>query len=94
MSGTNVGSYGGAKPFYIGAGPDKTSKFTGFVDLFDAEEGRMGVAVTFIAILELLKEAMIEVVQAEEFAPLHVRAASSVHLVADDDEQLDSSSSE
>jgi segregation and condensation protein A len=72
----------------------KTSKFTGFVDLFDAEEGRMGVAVTFIAILELLKEAMIEVVQAEEFAPLHVRAASSVHLVADDDEQLDSSSSE
>jgi segregation and condensation protein A len=67
----------------------KTSKFTGFVDLFDAEEGRMGVAVTFIAILELLKESMIEVVQAEEFAPLHVRAASSVHLVADDGEQVE-----
>ena len=66
----------------------KTSNFTGFVDLFDAEEGRMGVAVTFIAILELLKEAMIEVVQAEEFAPLHVRAASSVHLVADDGEEV------
>lgn len=67
----------------------KTSNFTGFVDLFDAEEGRMGVAVTFIAILELLKEAMIEVVQAEEFAPLHVRAASSVHLVADDGEEVE-----
>ena len=67
----------------------KTSNFTGFADLFDAEEGRMGVAVTFIAILELLKEAMIEVVQAEEFAPLHVRAASSVHLVADDGEEVE-----
>jgi segregation and condensation protein A len=57
--------------------------FTGFADLFDAEEGRMGVAVTFIAILELLKEKVIEVVQAEEFSPLHVRAASSVRLVED-----------
>jgi segregation and condensation protein A len=45
----------------------------------------MGVAVTFIAILELLREAVIEVVQAEEFAPLHIRAASSVRLVPDDD---------
>jgi segregation and condensation protein A len=63
----------------------KASSFTSFVDLFDPEEGRMGVAVTFIAILELLKEAVVEVVQAEEFAPLHVRAASTVHLVADDD---------
>jgi len=63
----------------------KTNSFTGFADLFDAEEGRMGVAVTFIAILELLREAVIEVVQAEEFAPLHVRAASSVRLVSDDD---------
>ena len=59
----------------------KTGKFTGFADLFDPEEGRMGVAVTFIAILELLKETLIEVVQADEFAPLHVRAASSVRLV-------------
>jgi segregation and condensation protein A len=72
----------------------KTSNFTGFVDLFDAEEGRMGVAVTFIAILELLKEAMIEVVQAEEYAPLHVRAASSVHLVADDGEEVEPTASE
>ena len=63
----------------------KTNSFTSFADLFDAEEGRMGVAVTFIAILELLREAVIEVVQAEEFAPLHIRAASSVRLVPDDD---------
>ena len=59
------------------------SEFTGFADLFDPEEGRMGVAVTFIAILELLKETIIEVVQAEEYSALHVRAASTVRLVAD-----------
>ena len=59
--------------------------FTGFADLFDPEEGRMGVAVTFLAILELLREAVIEVVQAEEFSPLHIRAASTVRLVGDED---------
>ena len=64
----------------------KTSQFTGFNDLFDAEEGRMGVAVTFIAILELLKETVVEVVQSEEYAPLHIRAASSVRLVEDIEE--------
>jgi len=64
----------------------KAGEFTGFADLFDPEEGRMGVAVTFIAILELLRESVIEVVQSEQFAPLHVRAASSVRLVGDDDQ--------
>lgn len=63
--------------------------FSSFASLFDPEEGRMGVAVTFIAILELLRESVIEVVQAEAFAPLHVRAASSVRLVADDGENVD-----
>ena len=67
----------------------KASTFSTFGDLFDPEEGRMGVAVTFIAILELLKESVIEVVQAEPFAPLHVRAASSVRLVSEDGEQME-----
>lgn len=62
----------------------KANAFTAFVDLFDPEEGRMGVAVTFIALLELLRESLIEVVQADAFAPLHVRAASTVRLVAED----------
>ena len=72
----------------------KSSKFTSFADLFDPEEGRMGVAVTFIAILELLRGATIEVVQAEEYAPLHVRAASTVHLFSDDDGALEAPSSD
>jgi segregation and condensation protein A len=62
----------------------KANAFTDFADLFDPEEGRMGVAVTFIALLELLRESLIEVVQAEAFAPLHVRAASTVRLVAEE----------
>jgi segregation and condensation protein A len=68
----------------------KANRFTGFSDLFDKEEGRMGVAVTFIAILELMRESVVEVVQSEAFAPLHVRAASTVRLVADDEEFADS----
>jgi segregation and condensation protein A len=72
----------------------KSSKFTSFADLFDPEEGRMGVAVTFIAILELLRGATIEVVQAGEYAPLHVRAASTVHLVSDDSEAIEAPTSE
>jgi len=62
----------------------KANAFSSFAELFDPEEGRMGVAVTFIAILELLRESTIEVAQAGPFAPLHVRAASSVRLVSED----------
>jgi segregation and condensation protein A len=67
----------------------KAGEFTGFAELFDPEEGRMGVAVTFIAILELLRESVIEVVQAEQFAPLHIRASSSVRLVGDEDAAME-----
>ena len=38
------------------------------------------------AVLELLRESVLEVDQAEEYTPLHVRAASSVRLVPDDEE--------
>ncbi len=50
--------------------------FAEFRDLFDPQEGRMGVTVTFLALLELLKESLIEVVQTEPYAPIHVRAAA------------------
>ena len=61
--------------------------FVDFVRLFGAEEGRRGVTVTFVAILELLREGLIEIVQAEAYAPLHVRLgnpARHLTLVADD----------
>jgi segregation and condensation protein A len=47
--------------------------FVAFVDLFELHEGRAGVVVTFLAMLELIKSATIELVQAEPFAPIHVR---------------------
>jgi segregation and condensation protein A len=61
--------------------------FTEFTQLFRPEEGRMGVTVTFSAILELLKEGLIEIVQAEPYAPIHVRAGAPRHvtLVVDND---------
>nr|WP_322095753.1 segregation/condensation protein A [Peristeroidobacter soli] len=53
----------------------QTVAFFEFRQLFKPEEGRMGVTVTFIAILELMKEGLIEIVQAEAYAPIHVRTA-------------------
>jgi len=64
-----------------------SSGFVDFVRLFAPEEGRRGVTVTFVAILELLREGLIEIVQAEAYAPMHVRLgnpARHLKLVADD----------
>jgi len=58
----------------------RAQSFVEFTQLFRAEEGRMGVTVTFSAILELLREGLIEIVQAEQFAPIHVRAGSARHV--------------
>lgn len=52
----------------------RSSKFVPFVSLFKAEEGRLGVVVTFLAIMELIKESLVEVVQTEGFGPIHVKA--------------------
>jgi len=52
----------------------KGGAFVPFVELFTVEEGKLGVVVTFMAILELVKESLIELVQNEPFAPIHVRA--------------------
>ena len=53
------------------------STFTEFTSLFPLEEGRQGVVVTFLAILELIKSSLIELVQAESFGPIHVKAKSA-----------------
>jgi segregation and condensation protein A len=51
-------------------------QFTRFEQMFSAEEGKAGVVVTFLAILELSKEKLIELVQAEPFAQVHLRLKS------------------
>jgi segregation and condensation protein A len=50
-------------------------RFVGFEDLFDPELGQPVLVVTFIAMLELAKETLIEITQAEAFAPIYVRLA-------------------
>jgi segregation and condensation protein A len=61
------------------------NNFLEFTQLFTPEEGRMGVTVTFVAILELMREGLIDIVQSEPYAPLHVRAGQNrnLRLVAD-----------
>jgi segregation and condensation protein A len=49
-------------------------EFTDFTALFTVEEGRRGVVVTLLALLELLKESLVELVQTQAYGPIHVRA--------------------
>ncbi|MBT8119060.1 MAG: segregation/condensation protein A [Gammaproteobacteria bacterium] len=51
--------------------------FTDYTSLFTIEEGRRGVVVTLLAILELVKEQLIDLVQSDAFAPIHLKAAGS-----------------
>ena len=54
----------------------RADEFTDFTALFKPEEGRLGVVVTLLAVLELLKESLVELVQANPYGPIHVRAQS------------------
>ena len=51
--------------------------FTDYTSLFTIEEGRRGVVVTLLAILELVKEQLIDLVQSDAFAPIHLKAVGS-----------------
>ncbi len=52
----------------------KNQQFVPFVSLFTMSEGRLGVIVTFLAVMELMKESLVEIVQTEAFGPIHVKA--------------------
>lgn len=62
------------------------NNFVEFQSLFTLSEGRLGVVVTLMAVLELLKLKVIDMVQAESFAPIYLKAvnASSVEETAMD----------
>ena len=73
-------------------------QFVPFVSLFRVEEGRLGVVVTFLAVMELVKESLVELVQNESFGPIHVRAAGqepeSPSEWEDDEGQMDGAAEE
>lgn len=56
----------------------KGGQFVPFSGLFTPEEGRLGVVVTFMAVLELIKEQLVDLVQSEPFAPIHVKVRTDV----------------
>ena len=55
----------------------RDKQFVPFATLFKKSEGRLGVVVTFLAIMELIRESLVEIVQNESFGPIHVKAKSS-----------------
>ena len=57
----------------------KSEDFVRFETLFTLEEGRLGVVVTFLAVLELIKEQLVEMVQQEVFGSIHVKAKGGQH---------------
>ena len=63
----------------------KPGVFMSFKGLLQTVEGRGGVVVTFLAVLELVKESVLELVQQESFGPIHVRLAESepLHIATD-----------
>ena len=70
-----------------------TDRFTPFVALYRLNEGRLGIVVTFMALMELMKESLVELVQTEPFGPIHVRAKAQtvegdVEPAFMDDEEL------
>jgi segregation and condensation protein A len=56
-----------------------TEQFVEFASLFTLEEGRRGVVVTLLAILELIRESLLELIQTEAFGPIYVKAPQHVN---------------
>ena len=55
----------------------KPDEFIEFSKVLPLEQGRVGVVASFIAVLELMKQSLIEMVQAEPYGPIHIKAVST-----------------
>ncbi len=61
----------------------KGREFIQFEQLFELEEGRTGVVVTFLALLELLREHLVDLVQQELFGSIYLRAPGAEQSTAE-----------
>ena len=52
-------------------------EFIEFGSMFTQEEGRQGVVVTLLAVLELIKDSLIELVQSRPYGPIHIKATGT-----------------
>lgn len=59
------------------AAVNASGRFVPFAALFTPEEGRQGVIVTFLALLELCRQGLVDVVQHRAWAPIYVRTADA-----------------
>ncbi|MCY4532369.1 MAG: ScpA family protein [Gammaproteobacteria bacterium] len=57
-------------------------QFVPFSSLFDLQEGRAGVVVTFIAVMELMRASLLDIVQTELFSPIHVKSHEAPSIEA------------
>ncbi|MHB1617450.1 MAG: segregation and condensation protein A [Metallibacterium sp.] len=48
-----------------------------FTEVFKPGQGRLGIVVSFIAMLELIKEGLLDVIQDEPLAPIYLKARSA-----------------
>ena len=51
-------------------------KFVPLSSLLEKDEGRLGIVVTFLAVMELMKDSMVEIVQTDPFGPIHLKSRS------------------
>ena len=51
--------------------------YLGFYDLFEAERGRKEIIVNFLALMELLRESLIDLVQTEAYSEIHIKVVNS-----------------
>ncbi len=58
-------------------GAVKGDEFIEFSSMFTPEEGRQGAVVTLLAVLELIKDSLIELVQSRPFGPIHIKATGT-----------------
>ncbi len=58
-------------------GAVKGDEFIEFSAMFTPEEGRQGAVVTLLAVLELIKDSLIELVQSRPFGPIHIKATGT-----------------
>ncbi len=63
----------------------RIGEFCEFSTCFQPEDGRLGIVVTFLAILELCKESSIDIVQSAPYAPIYLKSRSSVMADGEDD---------
>lgn len=56
------------------------NKFFMLSDFFYVKEGRLGIIVTFLAMLELIKENLLEIIQSEPFAPIYIKLVGTLSV--------------